>query len=328
MSAALALTRSNPFVSLQDAGRSGAMRYGVSQSGPMDWVRYRLALTLAGANGPAFEIGLAGARFKASGTVQLGIAGPGFSAKIVGGDTVPLPARLTLGGGEEIDITPGREGMWAYLAAKGLDTGEPVLGSFATNARTGLGRRSFDAPFPCDEVKPFPPQLFTDLGALDGPIAVLPGPQHHLFVQEELDRFASQPFRLTDQLDRMGYKLSCDPIHAITHDIISDGIVEGSIQVPGNGQPIILCADRQPTGGYPKIGVVAAASRPALTQRRPGAEVRFRWIDAEAAAKARHALAEAAANPKPRQLDQISGETLMAVNLIGGVWADGTTATQ
>ncbi len=104
----------------------------------------------------------------------------------------------------------------------------------------------------------------------------------------------------------MGYTLEGPKVEAVSHDIVSDGIVEGAMQVPGNGQPIVQLADRAPTGGYPKICVIAAADRPRLAQRRPGDEVRFRWVDLDEAVTAapcggeRHRLARPAHPPRVR----------------------------
>ena len=89
---------------------------------------------------------------------------------------------------------------------------------------------------------------------------------------------------MTDCIDRMGYRLQGPPLpHARGHDIVSDGTVMGAIQIPGDGQPIVLMADRQPTGGYPKIGTVIRADLPALAQARPGTIVRFSSIAVEEA---------------------------------------------
>ncbi|MEM9224157.1 MAG: urea amidolyase, partial [Pseudomonadota bacterium] len=119
------------------------------------------------------------------------------------------------------------------------------------------------------------------------------------------------------------------PLKAKTHDIISDGIVEGAIQVPGNGQPIVLCADRAPTGGYPKIAVVASADLPRLTQARPGAELRFAWISLKEAAQRRRALVEALRQPsEPRVRDEVPAEFLAAQNLVGGVVSATANATR
>lgn len=324
MSLSFEVARANPLVSVQDRGRRGAMRYGVSQSGPMDWVRFALALRLAGAEADvAFEVGVAGAAFRVTGgegAVRLAVTGPGFSAR-VGECTWQAPVTLSLAAGERLDVVPGPSGMWAYLAVAGIDWGEPVLGSHATNVRTGLGARDLSQPLACRPSPPAAPGLWADVAGEGGPIGLLPGPQHHLFADAVHRQMAAEPYRLTAEVDRMGYKLEGLALPAAGgHDIISDGIVEGAVQVPGNAQPIVLCADRAPTGGYPKIAIVAAADRPALTQCRPGAEVRFRWTAVEDARRRRRALAERAAAPVARVRTEFPPEFLAEQNLIGGVW--------
>lgn len=313
------LVRANPLVTVQDAGRFGAMRYGVSQSGPMDRLRFALATALAGGARAAFEIGIAGAEFAAEGPVGLALAGPGFVAAVSGGRSLRIaaPARLTLEPDERLTVLPGDAGMWAYLAVEGIDFGAPVLGSWATNVRTGLGGRDLAAGFACAAVAPRASEAFAD-PLEEGPVGVLPGPQHHLFAPEAHARLVAAPYRLTEAVDRMGYRLEGAPLGAACHDIISDGVVEGAIQVPGNGQPIVLCADRNPTGGYPKIAVVARVDRPRLTQRRPGETVRFVWTTPAAASERLANLRVRLAAPERRI--EASGRALAEVNLIGGVW--------
>ena len=178
-------------------------------------------------------------------------------------------------------------------------------------------------PFDVADTGALPARLEAlDIPLPGGPIGLLPGPQHHLFGEAARAAFTGGPYRLTEQVDRMGYRLAGEPLRAETHDIISDGIVEGAIQVPGNGQPIVLCADRAPTGGYPKIAVVAAADRPRLTQSRPGTDLSFRWLTLEEAHKRRQTiLAALRAPPQPRLKSEFSSEYLFNRNLIGGVIA-------
>jgi len=322
--AAIRLLETNRLVTLQDAGRVGAMRYGVSQSGPMDWVRHALATRLAGDAPAAFEVGVAGAVFSAEGgPVQVGLAGPGFTVRAGEGESFAPPTRLVLHPGETLSLSPGPHGMWAYVAVAGMDPGQPVLGSVATNARTGLGARDLSRPFPAAPAAPAAPEYFTDPYEDAGQVGILPGPQHHLFREEVRARIAHAPYTLSDKLDRMGYRLEGEALEAETHDIVSDGVVEGAIQVPGSAQPIVLCADRAPTGGYPKIAVVARADRPRLAQRRPGEAVRFRWIDEAEALASRRAILKALAAPASRARRSFTPEFLAARNLVSGVWRAG-----
>ena len=336
--ARLVVTAAGPGASIQDAGRRGHLRHGVSGSGPMDWARHALALALAEAppGGPAIELGLGGLSVEAEGgPVALGIAGPGFAAWIeepgwgggAGRVAVEPPAALALAPGARLVVRAGARGMWAYLAARGLDPGPAVLGSHATNLRTGLGPPP-PAPgsaYPCAEVEPeearAPPRPARDpLEGDDAPIRLLPGPQRHLF-GAAADALVAAPYRVTERQDRMGTWLEGAPLRLDGgHDIVSDGVVEGALQVPGSGQPVALMADRQTTGGYPKIAVVARADLPRLAQRRAGEAVRFAWTALEAAHAARRALAEAVARPEPRPRRALSSAFLLSVDLVSGVW--------
>jgi len=326
VSATLSVINTNHLVTVQDRGRLGAMRYGVSQSGAMDWVRFSHALALAGGSPEAaFEIGVLGAAFRAAGTVTVAVTGPGFTVRVEGSageERHTPPVRLTLRDREVLTLEPGAKGMWAYVAVPGIGFGPPVLGSYATNARTGLGARDFSRPFPVADGAHQPPFAGIDIPMPEGPIGVLPGPQHHLFAESVQDAFVASPYRLTNQLDRMGYKLEGPALKAFSHDIISDGIVAGAIQVPGNGQPIVLCADRAPTGGYPKIAVVCLADLPRLTQQRPGSDVKFTWLTNEQALQRRRSLKAALRAPlAPRIRLEFTSEFLASRNLIGGVVA-------
>ena len=333
MSVRLRVAAAGPGASVQDRGRRGYLRYGVSESGPMDWARHALALRLAGEGpgGPAIEVGLGGITVETEGgAVALGVAAPGFSGVLSdGGGAQPLdlPAALTLAPGARLSLRAGAAGMWGYLAARGLDPGAPVLGSHATHARAGLGPPPL-APgmaFVCvaaegGEAQPRPVHDPLD-GAEDEPLRLLPGAQRHLFGRAAVAAITSEPYTVTPRQDRMGVwlegpELLCEG----GHDIVSDGIVEGAVQVPGSGQPVVLLADRQPTGGYPKIAVLARVDRPRLAQARAGRRLRFVWDTPERVRAAHRALAEALAAPEPRARTALTTASLLSANLVSGVW--------
>ena len=117
-------------------------------------------------------------------------------------------------------------------------------------------------------------------------LRVIMGPQDDYFTHEGIHTFLHAPYKVTQNADRMGYKLEGEPIaYKDSVDIISDGIVFGSIQVPPAGQPIVMLADRQTTGGYAKIATVASVDLPLLVQRKPGDTVRFHKVSAKEAEK-------------------------------------------
>ena len=335
--ARLRVLAAGPGASIQDRGRRGHLRRGVSESGPMDWARHALALGLAGAppEAPAIEFGLGGLAVEAEGgAVALGLAAPGFAAAIEeaeGSAALEGPAGLVLAPGARLVLRAGATGMWGTLAARGLDPGPPVLGSHATNARGGLGPEppTPGAAYPCAEAPGAeagaPPRLVRDpLDAEAGaPLRLLPGPQHHLFDEAARAALVAEPYVVTARQDRMGTWLEGAPLSCPGgHDIVSDGIVEGAMQVPGSGQPVVLLADRGPTGGYPKIAVLARADRPRLAQARAGEAVRFAWEAVERARAAHRALAEAVAHPGPRPRTRLTSRFLLSVDLVSGVWGE------
>ena len=332
MTARLRVLAAGPGASIQDRGRRGHLRHGVSESGPMDWARHALALTLAGEppDAPAIEFGLGGLAVEAEGSpVTLGLAAPGFAAALEeaeGTTALDAPLGLVLVPGARLVLRAGARGMWGTLAASGLDPGPPVLGSHATNLRGGLGppRPEPGTTYPCGDARPAAPAgpVSDPLDAEgEAPLRLLPGPQHHLFGEAARAALASEPFVVTARQDRMGTWLEGPPLPCCGgHDIVSDGIVAGAVQVPGSGRPVVLLADRGPTGGYPKIAVLSRADRPRLVQARAGEAVRFAWDTAENAREAHRRLAEAVAHPEPRARSRLTSRFLLSVDLVSGVW--------
>jgi biotin-dependent carboxylase-like uncharacterized protein len=160
------------------------------------------------------------------------------------------------------------------------------------------------------------------LAASEEPIRAVLGPQADYFPQEAIGEFLSAPWRVGQRSDRMAYRLEGVRLaHAKGHDIVSDGVALGAIQVPGDGAPLVLMADRQPTGGYPKIANVIGADIGRLAQRRPGEAFSFSAVSIEQAVAARRELGEAiGAGVRLRPVGgEISTELLLSANLIGGV---------
>jgi 5-oxoprolinase (ATP-hydrolysing) subunit C len=155
-------------------------------------------------------------------------------------------------------------------------------------------------------------------------VRVIPGPQDDYFTPEAMSAFLTAEWMVTRETDRMGLRLNGPVLaHAKGANIVSDGIAPGAIQVPGNGLPIILLADRQTTGGYPKIATVISADLPALGRVVPGTKLRFEPVTLEEAEAARAAL-EGRMRTLPdalvaARLDAIDASRLMTVNLISGV---------
>lgn len=281
--AGLRVLRTSPGTTLQDAGRRGWLRFGVTPAGPMDWIAHATANLLASnpAEAGCIECGPGGIELGAEDApLRLGIAATGFD---VAKDGAALPARsaLTLHPGQRLTIRPGGDCVWAYVSVAGGFRLDPVMGSLSTHLRSGigpLGGRALQTGdlLPCDPATDSTPLSLPDQTPPRKTIRFVPGPQADAFTEQAMTTFTTTDYTVTPHSDRMGYRLSGQPLaHAKGHDIVSDGIAMGAIQVPGDGLPIVLMADRQPTGGYPKIGTVIRADLPTLAQSRPGTALRF-----------------------------------------------------
>lgn len=334
MPAHLRILRAGPGATIQDGGRRFYRRYGVTPAGPMDWAAFRTA-NLALGNAPeaaAIEIGLGGLDICCADTaVPLAFCGGSF-VWTRDGQALGSAMRLTLRRGERLAARPGASGAFAYLAvAGGLDT--PIaLGSRATHTRAHLGgidgRMLQEGDVLPLSATSFPPQTEAEIAAPwlaknDQPLRVVLGPQDDYFTEEALAIFFSAEFHLSHVADRMAYRLDGPQIaHAQGFNIVSDGIALGAIQIAGDGQPLVLMADHQPTGGYPKLGHVARADISLLAQLRPGETCRFTPIDVEAARAA--LLAREAEVAQTRQHLKLwrrlpTTEDLLQINLISGV---------
>jgi 5-oxoprolinase (ATP-hydrolysing) subunit C len=275
-----------PASSVQDGGRHGAQRYGLTPSGAMDRLALAAANTLLG-NAPfaaAVEIGPYGAAFTArEGAVRVALSGAARSADIAG-RPVAFDTSMTIPEGETLTLGFAKGGAFSYLAIEGGITGEPMFGSLAVNARAGLGspyQRPLQAgdELPAKAASGVPEQRIELPQAANGPIRVLFGPQDDEFAEDAKELFLASEWKISPTSDRMGYRLEGPVIkHLHGHNIVSDGTVDGSIQVPGNGAPIILMPDRGTTGGYPKIATVISADLGRLAQTTAGTGFRFKAI--------------------------------------------------
>jgi biotin-dependent carboxylase-like uncharacterized protein len=287
----LAILSIGPASSVQDGGRFGAQRYGLTPSGAMDRLALAVANCLAG--NPlltaAIEIGPYGASLKArGGAVRVALSGAPRSADI-GSRSVAWDTSVTIADGETLKLGMARGGSFSYLAIEGGIKGEPVFGSLSVNARAGLG-----SPYPRplqsgDELDVAAanatPERRIDLPATaSGPIRIVPGPQNDEFSEGAVKLFLDSEWKISATSDRMGYRLEGPVIkHLHGHNIVSDGTVNGSIQVPGNGQPIVLMSDRGTSGGYPKIATVITADYGRFAQIPAGTAFRFKVVSMEEA---------------------------------------------
>jgi biotin-dependent carboxylase-like uncharacterized protein len=291
----LVVTSIGPASSVQDGGRYGTQRYGLVPSGAMDRLALAAANCLVG-NAPfvaAVEIGPLDAVFTArDGAVRVSLTGASRNADIAK-RAVAFDTSMTLADGESLTLGFARGGTFSYLAIEGGVQGEPMFGSLAVNARAGLG-----SPYPRPLQAGDKLQVATASGAVergidlptisDGSIRVLMGPQDDEFGDAK-QLFLDSEWKISATSDRMGYRLEGPNIkHLHGHNIVSDGTVNGSIQVPGNGAPIVLMPDRGTSGGYPKIATVITADFGRFAQTPAGRGFRFKAIGmTEAQAEAR-----------------------------------------
>jgi biotin-dependent carboxylase-like uncharacterized protein len=280
------------FTTIQDLGRYGYQKYGVSISGAMDRFALRVANLLVGNDeGEAVvEATVIGPKLKALGKVRIAITGADLSPEI-GGKPLPLWRPLDIPEGGILSFGAPRRGCRAYLAVYGGIDFPVVMGSRSIHTRSNLGGNGRTlAKGDLIKIKdsgvriqePGVYQLIEGLIPLYGrqwEVRVVMGPQNDYFTRRGIETFLSGEYEITLQADRMGYRLKGPKIeHKTGADILTDATPPGSIQVPGDGMPIILLADGQTTGGYSKIATVISVDQDLLAQARPGDKVRFQRI--------------------------------------------------
>jgi 5-oxoprolinase (ATP-hydrolysing) subunit C len=336
MGSVLRIITAGPGVTLQDGGRHGYLRYGVTPAGPMDRLAFNTANHALGmAPGTtAIEIGLAGLEFTVEeAPLAVAIAGGAFVVAL-DGRRLPPAVLLRVDVGSVVKITPGVSGAWCYLAIGGQLEVTPMLGSVATHVRSGFGGLDGRAVIAGDRLPVTALAMPGAFGSLDVPwlnrpadiIRVVLGPQDDYFAADQIDAFLAGPWALSTRGDRMAYFLEGPRLaHADGFNIVSDGVAMGAIQVPGEGQPIVLMADRQPTGGYPKIATVAGVDLGRLAQARPGQAIRFQAVTvAEAVAVLREEarLLEAPIAVAPLVRTEFSTGFLLSQSLVDTGLAD------
>jgi biotin-dependent carboxylase-like uncharacterized protein len=278
-----------PLTTVQDLGRPGHLRVGIPASGPMDREAFLLANRLIGNadNAAGLECTLIGPRLAFTDERLIAITGADM-APLLNGAPAPTWEGLRVRAGDVLRLSAARSGVRAYVAVAGGIETPPVLGSRATYVRGRLGgvegralRKGDRLPLgPTTAARPrrVPPERVPPHG--DEPeVAVVLGPQDDRFTARGIAALFEAPYEMLPQNDRMGARLRGPFIeHTRGHDIISDGVALGGIQVVGDGQPIVLLADRQSTGGYTKIGTVCSFDIGRIAQTRPGGRIRFRRV--------------------------------------------------
>lgn len=272
---------------IQDFGRFGLAHFGLAQGGPLDDYAYSWANHLLGntVNAPTLEITLGQAEFLINHHCEMAIAGGDLNAKL-DDQLVTNWSTFSAKPGQKLSFGLPKNGLRSYLAIKNGFSVPEELGSSATVTRDELGGLSEGRALAAGDVLPISPHLVSHKPVqmtfrykpdynrtLE--LRVIEGYQVNDFAQDEIDRFFNQEFEVSQFIDRMGYRLTNGSISPPKREYLSEGIALGAIQIPPNGEPIILLNDRQTIGGYPKIGCVARIDIPRLAQAKPGQKVRF-----------------------------------------------------
>jgi antagonist of KipI len=291
---------------IQDSGRKGWRQFGVPASGPMDVFAFQAANALVGNPGECavIEMGLGNATFRARQDCIMAVTGAGYRLSIYIWE-LPLWGSFFVRAGWKIRLNKTEDGMWAYLAVQGGIQTEPVLGSRSTYLRGAFGGLEGRSLQVGDVIKTdIASRSSYELAARILPEEALPkyndhpvidvirGPQTDDFTDESLQTFLTSEYSVSLTSDRMGYRLQGPPLtHHRKTELISEGMTCGAIQVPSNGQPIVMMADCPTTGGYPKIGAVASAAWTLLAQCVPNkSRIRFRETTVEMAQEKYRAL--------------------------------------
>lgn len=283
---ALEIVKPGLLTSVQDLGRHGNQALGVPVAGPMDVFSHRLANQLVGndAEAATLEVTLIGPEIVFEADTTIAIVGAVFEAAC-DGRAVPMNASFGVQRGQRLKFGRVVQGARAYIGIAGGVLTPSVLGSRATHLVSRMGGFNGRALMAGDRLPvrartiPVPLRKAAGLTLPTGGRArlrVVPGPQDAWFQTGAIKTMASVSFRVSPRSNRMGYRLEGPPLaRARSGELISEPVGMGAIQVPGAGEPILLMADRQTAGGYPKIGHVISADLPVAGQLAPGDFIEF-----------------------------------------------------
>lgn len=260
---------------VQDAGRFRYLRHGVPVSGPADRVAHAAANALVGNDPGAAAIEITGLPFvfRTSGALLVAVTGPG--TRIVARHVVDGWTACLLRADGEVRLEGAAR--YAYLAVRGAVDVPAALGSRSAYPAAGIGPRPLHAG---DTIRMGEADLGAELAGrtierpdyASGIARAVAGPHSD---RTDAPAFFASEFVVDERSDRMGVRLTGSPVPTRGGELLTCGMVEGAVQIPSGGQPIVLLADHQTTGGYPVVATVIAADLPIVAQRPPGAALRF-----------------------------------------------------
>lgn len=282
---------------VQDAGRFGYLKSGITSSGVMDDEAFASANAML--NNPddaaVLEVSYFGPTILFAGEpgeeTVIAVTGADMET-CLDGRPVDTSRPIGVREGQTLSLGYAKEGCRTYIAVSGgIDVPE-VMGSRSTNLKCAIGGYHGRALKAGDMLELFEP--LTDYEEVKDnryerpdygkqlTLRVVMGPQEEYFSEKGIDTFLSDTYSVTDASDRMGCRLEGAAIESVNGtDIVSDAIVPGAIQIPPNGKPIVLLRDRQTTGGYAKIATVVSGDLWKLAQAKPGDKVTFQKVELE-----------------------------------------------
>ncbi|WP_042347822.1 biotin-dependent carboxyltransferase family protein [Bacillus massiliigorillae] len=285
---------------IQDLGRFGFQKYGVIASGAMDPLSHRIANMLVGnkEDEAVMEITLVGPTLQFEQDVVIALCGADFSP-LLDGKLISMWKPVIVKRGNILTIGSAKRGCRAYLSVSGGFAISEIMNSKSTYLRGKIGGFKGRALRKNDQIQLTHLPLHINIRNNWRPttklvpnlnsnkiIRVIQGRQYHLFSEDSLNVFFSEDFEISISSDRMGYRLKGPHLTLKNKkEMISEAVSFGTIQVPAEGNPIILLADRQTTGGYPKIAQVVSVDLPHLAQAKPGDKLRFLQVSHEEAQK-------------------------------------------
>lgn len=288
----LRIDNPGPRSTVQDLGRRGYQHKGLSPGGAADLNSYRWANQLLDndANEACLEITFGGFIATATAPLLLALTGADCEASVNDRPLRPWGC-FFMASGDRLHLRRPATGLLSYLAVAGGWQTRQFCGSRSAVAReglTGLGFLSKGEMLPIAEPvsentlpayldRTVPKHLIPDMDS-DAPFRVMPGPEQALFSHIDLTRFIHGQYCIGQQSDRMGYRLEGPPLNS-PGGITSRAVCCGTVQVPGDGNPMVLLNDRQTIGGFPVLGVLPALECSRLAQKRPGQRLSFRWAD-------------------------------------------------
>ncbi len=311
---AFKVIQAGPLTSLQDAGRFGVRHLGITQGGAIDlhawaWANAMLANPW---NTAALEITFSGLQLEAIADLYFALAGADLGASI-DGKAIENWAAGQISAGQTLEFLRPRSGLRAYLAVLGGFQGKPILGSLSSVVREQLGGHCGDGkPLAAGDMlyvqqtvteHPMETRQTPEIEKFDysqpAVLDLILGAQAEYFSGESLFKFFNQSWAIDNRSDRMGIRLNGPVLTCSIKNMISEGLVLGAVQVPPDGQPIVLMNDRQTIGGYPRLGTLTPLSCARLAQCLPGQQVTFRPIPAERAYKQHLSFLKQLAHAEP-----------------------------